>query len=135
MIKRIKQYINIKVTRKNLYETVLITVLVLIAIFYYNNYEILFFKIAWLAGLIGLLFPKVFYPLAWVLLFTGNLLGNISGRISLSILFFILICPVALFRKWLGKDSLQLKSFKKNSSSVYINRDHSFTKEDLLHSF
>ena len=135
MIKKLKTYAVVKVSQKNLYETVLITVLALSALFFNSGYDIASFKMVWLAGLIGVLFPKLFYPLAWVLLFTGTLLGNISGRVSLSILFFLLICPVAILKRWLGKDFLQLKSFKKNTSSRFINRDYCYTKKDLLYSF
>jgi hypothetical protein len=35
--------------------------------------------------------------------------------ILLTLLFFLLVTPVGLFRKWIGKDSLQLKKFKQRT--------------------
>lgn len=65
----------------------------------------------------------------------AEVLGMINIRILLGILFFFVVVPVALWRRWQGIDNLQLRQFKKNKGSVMLNRDHQYTREDLLHTF
>jgi flagellar biosynthesis protein FlhB len=67
-----------------------------------------------------LLFAAMFYPdlleplnKLWFKL--GALLGAISSPIVLSILFFMLITPIALLGRIFGRDSLKLKSKKMNT--------------------
>jgi len=70
---------------------------------------------------------------AWVKF--GTVMGFINLRIILSILFFIIVTPVGLLRRLAGKDSLRIRQFKKGRGSVMVNRDHVYTREDLLHTF
>lgn len=65
----------------------------------------------------------------------AEILGTINLRILLGILFVLLVVPVGLWRRWRGIDNLQLRQFKKSRRSVMLNRDHEYTREDLLHTF
>jgi len=42
-----------------------------------------------------------------------------------------MVLPIGVFRKILGKDSLQLNNFKKDSTSVFKSRTYTFFSEDL----
>lgn len=55
-------------------------------------------------------------------------LGWINSRILLSIIFFFILFPIALVSRLFGKSNIQLK---KPSGSVYTERNHTYTKEDL----
>lgn len=85
--------------------------------------------------LISLILPIIFKPLAILWFGLARLLSFISSNILLSIVFFLLVTPVGIFRKLIGKDSLKLKQFKKSSESVMVERDHTFIASDLKNPF
>ena len=59
-------------------------------------------------------------------------LGRINGNILLTLVFFIFLTPVAFLMRIFKKgDALKLK--KQDSNSVYVTRDHAYTKSDLAH--
>ena len=94
----------------------------------YNYFSILLIVIL-------LSIPKAIYPFTFVWLNFSEVLGNLMSKIILFIIFFTIVCPVALIRALLGKDSLRLKSFKSNKGSVFFDRDYTFRKSDLTSSF
>jgi hypothetical protein len=56
-------------------------------------------------------------------------LGYINGIILLSLIFFLVLWPVALLYRYKNKDPLQLK--KKSSGSYFTTRNHTYTAQDL----
>ena len=84
---------------------------------------------------ITILLPRLFYPLAWVWFGFSKILGEINIRVLLTLVFVLVVLPVGLWRKLRGRDSLQLRRFKKDDASVMIVRDHLYTKEELRHTF
>ena len=57
-------------------------------------------------------------------------LGRINGHILLTFIFFVFLTPVAFLMRILKKgDALKLK--KQNANTVYVTRDHTYTKSDL----
>ena len=57
-------------------------------------------------------------------------LGRINGNILLTLVFFIFLTPVAFLMRIFKKgDALKLK--KQNANTVYVTRDHTYTKSDL----
>jgi hypothetical protein len=92
----------------------------------------------WLA--IGLLvvtmtFPVLFKPFAKFWFGVSHTVGTVVSLLLLTVLFFFLVTPVGLVRRAMGKDSLQLKKFKKVKGSVFQDRDHLFSREDLEHPY
>jgi hypothetical protein len=65
----------------------------------------------------------------------AEILGAVNIRILLGILFLLLVVPVGIWRRWRGIDHLRLRQFKKDRRSVMVNRDHTYTREDLIHTF
>lgn len=80
-------------------------------------------------------FPVVFTPLARVWLGFSLFLGAIVSKVLLSIVFLLLVTPLALLRKLLGHDTMQLKRWKKGQDSVFVLRDHQFSEKDIEHPF
>ena len=78
-----------------------------------------------------MIFPLAFKYLAIVWFGFSKLLGIISSKIILFVVFFCVVFPVAVFRKLLGKDVMKLKQFKRDGSSVMKTRDLIFSKEHL----
>lgn len=96
---------------------------------YFKNFVCLKFAIAGL--IITMLFPMAYKHVAIVWLGFSKLVGIISSKIILSVVFFCVVVPVAIFRKLLGKDVMKLKQFKRNTSSVMKTRNLIFSKEHL----
>ncbi len=84
---------------------------------------------------LSLIVPIIFHPIAVLWFGLAKVLSAISSTVLLTLLFFLLVTPIGLFRKWTGKDSLQLKDFKKGRQSVLKIRDHPYVPADLKHPF
>lgn len=85
--------------------------------------------------LVALLFPLLLKPLAWLWFRFSTGLGWLTSRIVLFIIFWILVTPMGLIRRWLGKDSLRVHQFKKGKVSAFVDRNHEFTATDLKYPF
>lgn len=85
--------------------------------------------------LVSLTVPVVFFPLTWCWWQLARVLAAVNMRILLTLLFFILVIPIGLWRRWRGRDSLRLRAFRQGSGSALDVREHVYTKEDLLHTF
>ncbi len=68
----------------------------------------------------GLLAPGLLTPLNKLWFQLGLAMGRIVSPIVLGVLFFIVITPVAIFMRIIGRDELKLK--KQNVSSYWIER-------------
>ncbi len=86
-------------------------------------------------GFVALIVPVVYSPLTSSWFGLAKLLSKISSTVLLSIVFFTIVTPVGLIRRWIGKDPLQLKAFKKDQSSVLINRNQVYSSDDLIDLF
>jgi hypothetical protein len=81
--------------------------------------------------LLTMVWPKAFKPLAVLWFGLSHLLGAVVSRIILTLLFFLLVTPVGLVRRWVGADSLQLKKWKKDRGSVFVVREGTILPKDL----
>ncbi|MDB4999861.1 MAG: hypothetical protein JWR76_938 [Mucilaginibacter sp.] len=123
-----------KITKKQCMEfgQVATLAVLIFALHYKNDHWV---TAAFALILATVILPIIFYPFAVVWFGLAELLSIVSPAIILAIIFFLIVTPVALIRKLLGKDSMRLKQFKKNRQSVMIDRNHLYTESDLLHTF
>lgn len=84
---------------------------------------------------VNMVVPSVFKPFAWLWFGLSTLIGTVMSKILLSIVFITIVTPIGLLRRLFGKDSLQLKNFKKSKDSVFIKRDHKYTENDIAKPF
>ncbi|MCF0070334.1 SxtJ family membrane protein [Dyadobacter sp. CY261] len=70
----------------------------------------------------GDLIVKLWYKIAEVL-------GAINGKILLSVVFFVVLFPVALLARLTKKNPLHLK--KEDSNTVFTERNHKYSAKDL----
>ncbi len=102
---------------------------------------LIFFKQPFFAGialvvlLINMVRPQVYKPLAKWWFALSNLLSRIVPHILLGILFYLMVTPVGLLRRALGKDSLQMKKWKKGRESVLRERNHTLSAKDIINPF
>lgn len=90
-----------------------------------------FVGLATLLLLLSLIRPAIFNPLAGPWFALSRILGEISSRIILTLLFFAVVTPVGLIRRWCGADPMQLRQWRRGNNSVLRRRDHLFRPEDL----
>jgi len=85
--------------------------------------------------LVAMTYPPVFKPFAKLWFGLSTALGTVVSKIILTVFFFLLVFPLGLLRRTMGKDAMQLKSWKKGKESVFRVRDHQFSAEDLEHPY
>jgi hypothetical protein len=95
----------------------------------------LFTMLAFVVLIVNMAFTILFHPIAILWFAFSNFLGAIVSRILLTIIFFIIVTPIGIIRRLLGKDSLRLREFKKSRKSVMINRNIVYSKEDMDNPF
>jgi hypothetical protein len=90
------------------------------------------FHISAIAVLIlNMVLPIAYKPAAWLWFGLANILGTVMSKILLAVIFIVLVTPVGIIRGMLGKDTLFLKKWKKDDSSVFHVRDHLFQSQDV----
>jgi hypothetical protein len=85
--------------------------------------------------ILNMIWPNAYRPAAKIWIGFSHVLGTIISRILLTILFFVLVTPVGLFRKLKGADSLQLKKWNKKKNSVFEFRNHTYSAKDIEHPY
>jgi hypothetical protein len=81
--------------------------------------------------IITMAWPAAFKPLAGLWFGLSHLLGSVVSKIVLTLVFFLLVTPIGLIRRWAKADSLQLKKWKQGDGSVFMEREGVITGKDL----
>ena len=110
----------------------LVLILMLIGLFSENP---MYYKIAIPILVMNMIYPMFYYYFAILWIGISHVIGTVVSKILLSIIYFIVVFPMAMVRKLMGKDTLRLKQFKKSKSSVMNVRNHQFTADDMKHPF
>jgi hypothetical protein len=71
---------------------------------------------------VAMLVPSLLAPLNRVWTGLGALLHRVTSPIALGVMFFLLITPMGIVMRWLGKDPLRLR-LDRNATSYWIERD------------
>ena len=87
--------------------------------------------IATLLLIVNMIYPKMYKPFAIVWFGFSRILGTVTSKIVLTVIFFLLITPVGVFRKIIGIDSMQIKRWKKDTSSVFKKCDYCYKPVDI----
>lgn len=85
-------------------------------------------------GLVGILRQSWAEKIVAAWLFVGEKIGWVNSRIILSIIFFLMLTPLAFLYRLTKKNHLQLKKIE-NGGSYFIERNKSFVKEDFERPF
>ncbi|MGN8224797.1 SxtJ family membrane protein [Gracilimonas sp. BCB1] len=86
--------------------------------------------IAYLALAVGLLsfVPPIGNRMVWGWYKLAEGLGWFNSRVLLSLVYYLIVTPIALLFRLFGNDPLLLKDTK---GSMFHFRDHTYSKEDL----
>ena len=123
-----------ELTTRQCSEFGLVTVMVASFLAFYFKQEI-YIVAAFILSLVTLVVPILFYPFAACWFALGFLLNQVSSRIVLTVIFFVVVVPVAFIRRLSGKDNLRIRQFRKDKQSVMLVRDQKKNKKDLQHTF
>ena len=126
----LRNYFPITISKKQASDTGMAAVLLLLLAGLFSN-NIIYYKIAIPVLIVNMTFPMFYYPVAFIWLGFSQLIGTIVSKIILTIIFFILVIPVGVFRRLLGIDSLQISEFKKSNKSVMRMRNYTFVSDDI----
>jgi len=110
--------------------------LVLICLICYQVWKLeIFILLAIIFLVVAMTYPLIYQPFArfWFALSTA--LGTVVSKIILTILFFVIVLPIGLIRRLLGKDSMKIKIWKKGEGSVFREREHRFAAKDMEHPY
>lgn len=124
------QIIPKEISKKQAQDTGYAMLLILLILGLWQE-DFLYVKLSIAVLLLSLLLPMFFYPLAFLWFGFSNLLGAIMSRLILSLIYFLLVLPIGLYLKIRKIDNLQLKSWKKNKTSVFKTRNHVYKASDL----
>ena len=111
-------------------DTGLIIVLILLLIAYGTG-KSLFILLAIAMLVVVMTVPVILTPFAAIWFSLSAVLGSITNRIVLTILFGAVLMPIALIRRFRGYDPMKRKIWKKGSCSVFTKRNHVFIADDL----
>ena len=89
----------------------------------------LFLTLSLVIGLAGILSSWLSEKIHFLWMGLSLLLGKVSNGILLTLVFFLVLTPVGLFRRLFKKSSMTLVD--RDQESNFTDRDHSFTKQDL----
>jgi hypothetical protein len=85
--------------------------------------------------LLTMVAPALLYPFSWLWYNISDVLGRMASLLLLNLVYWLLLVPVAVVRKMMGRDSLKLRQFKKSKDSVFHQRNYTFTSQDLSNTF
>lgn len=107
--------------------------LVLILLICMQFWEMFYLTIpAIIVMVVTMTIPAAFCPLAKIWFGLSHFLGSIMSKILLSVVFFGVATPIGLIRKTIGADAMGLKTWKKGTGSVFVERNHIYTKKDII---
>ncbi len=96
---------------------------------YTRRHQLIVVAIALL--IVNMIYPKIYKPFAVVWFGLSRILGTVSSKIVLTIIFYLIVAPVGVFRKIIGIDSMQIKRWKKDDASVFKTLDFVYQPEDI----
>ena len=109
-------------------ETVLV-ITVGFLVLYFVFKKVVFLDAALIVGLIGVfsfyLSEKIDLVWGWL----SRVMGTVSNTVLLTVVFFLVLTPMALIRRLRGKDGL--RRFDATATSNFSRREQVFEKKDL----
>ncbi len=130
----LKKYFPVDISKKQASDTGMAMTLILLLLGFFTK-KVIYYEIAIIALVIDMTIPMFYYPFAVVWLGLTTLLGEVVSKVLLSVIYFVILFPVSIIRQLMGKDTLDLKTFKKSNKSVMVTRDHLFVSKDIEHPY
>ncbi len=127
-------FLPVDVSNKECADTSMaMTLISLLVILYTKSLTLLPLPIGLL--LLGMVWPRAYSLLARLWLGISLLLGSIMSRVVLSIIFIVVVTPIALVMRLFGHDPMRRKAWKKGTESTFVSRGDIIEAKDLEHPF
>jgi hypothetical protein len=121
---------DVAITRDQSRDTgMALVLLLLLALYSWGRGELLVAAV--IVHVLNMVWPQIFRPVAVLWLGLAHGLGAVVSRVLMFLVFALVVTPIGLVRRALGKDSLRLRAFKAGDASVLVMRGHRFTAADL----
>ncbi|HKH69908.1 MAG TPA: SxtJ family membrane protein [Vicinamibacterales bacterium] len=121
---------DVTITRDQSRDTgMAMVLLLLLALLRWGRSELLI--AALIVHVVNMIAPQVFRPVAIAWFGLAHALGAVVSRVLMFVVFALVVTPIGLLRRALGKDSLRLRTFRIGDESVMVVRNHTFTASDL----
>jgi hypothetical protein len=114
-------------TKEKSVETCLVISTGLLLIYFVLHQQV-FLTIAFIIGAIGIFIKPLAIPISWLWIKLGEMMGFVTSKVVLTVVFFIFLLPIAAFYRIAKKDTLNLKN---TSSSYWKERQKKFIAKDL----
>ena len=121
-----------KISEKESRDTGLALILIFLLGIYFFNLN-LFLLPAIFIMVIVMTKPIILKPLGYLWFGFSHYLGLFVSKLILTLLYFMLITPFGIIMKLFRKDPLNRTKFKMTKESLFVNREHMYIEEDLLH--
>lgn len=121
-------------TTSQIYGSGLALILILLLIYLFNgNYSIIQAVIFFTILLMIWPAPFRYFAIMWFAL--AELMGFIASRIVLTLIFLFMVIPAGILKRGSLRKTLKLGMFKKGNVSVFTDRNHTFSADDLIKPF
>lgn len=117
-------------SREKQLETILVVSTALLLFFLIFNVSWLLYS-AFALSLLSLISGTFSYWFTRGWLGFSEILGFVMSRLIMTLLYFLVLTPVALLYRVFNKDPLQLNRNRNRSGSYYTHRGHIYTAKDL----
>jgi hypothetical protein len=124
----------LKSTPEQAKDTGMAMVLICLLLGYWGKFP-KFLPVSLVLLIITMAWPKAFKPLAGLWFGLSHLLSSVVSRVILTLVFFLVVTPIGVIRRWTGADALQLKKWKKDQGSVFVVREGVIQGKDLLNPY
>ena len=121
-------------TKEQAKDTGMAMVLICLLLGYWGKFP-RFLPVSLALLLITMAWPNAFRPLAVLWFGLSHLLSRVVSRVILTVVFFVVVTPVALIRRLWGADALQLKKWKQDKSSVFVVREGPIQGKDMANPY
>lgn len=122
------------ISKKESVDTGMVLALILVAAGLIFD-QMFIIKISIAVLLINMVYPALFKPFAFLWFGLAKILGAIVPKLLLTIIFFLVVLPIGIIWRIIGKDPLKLKEWKQGSNSVMKTRNHIYSAEDIQHPY
>ena len=109
-------------------ETIFVLCVFLLVAYWFTHYNFLI-VVCFFLTVTGLFSDFLSQKIHWLWMKLADVIGLVNTKIILSVLFFLVLTPLALLNKLRNKDSLRIKAQKRRS--MFDTRDHLYTSKDL----
>ena len=129
-MENLKKIIKVEIDINRARDTGMAMVLILLLLELFLG-GLIYLKIALPVLVVNMIVPQLFIPLAYVWFGLAHFLGTFASKILLFVVYTLIVLPVGLFRRAMGKDAMLIKKWKQNQESVFKTRNHLYTASDI----